>query len=306
MDQAQKDAIAALHGKGDYITTLVGRIYYEIEGSGPPVLIVPGGPGASHTHYHPWFSALADKHTVIYFDPLGTGASDRLNGDTKYSVQGYAADIEILRQGLGFEKISLIGLSFGSLPALEYAIRNPAHVSHLVMSDGHLNADTWQQGNIDNVNHEIQLLFPAVWEKIIALRDQGVLSGDDRYQELSGDVLPSLNWVDPQHPKLYRTGDAGDEPSVRVYSDFMGDDPEWTITGTLLGYDPTPELTDFRIPTLILTGRFDRVTPPAIAYKILNALPDGVGRMVTFERSAHYPWVEEADAYFGVVGEFLG
>jgi pimeloyl-ACP methyl ester carboxylesterase len=81
--------------------------------------------------------------------------------------------------------------------------------------------------------------------------------------------------------------------------------PEWEVTGTLRGYDPSPELATLAIPTLVVTGRYDRVTPPTIAYKLRSACPPDCVQLVVFERSAHRPWVEEADKYFQVVGEFL-
>lgn len=295
-----------VHGLGDYVETDSGRIYYELEGSGPPVFLVPGGPGASHTHYHPWFSALAQNHTVVYFDNLGTGASDRLESRTDYTVQRYACDIEALRLALHFEQINLIGLSFGSLPALEYTVQHAPYVNRLVISNGHLNAATWQEGNIDNVNHEIRTLFPEVWSQMQALRAQGIRSGDSRYQALYAGLLADLNWVDTwNHPQLYHTDDPRDEPNYEVYFGFIGDDPEWTITGTLQGYDPSPKLARCNVPTLIVTGRYDRVTPPAIAYKIQKAFPPNHAQLVVFEKSAHRPWVEESEEYFDVVGKFL-
>ncbi|HAV78633.1 MAG TPA: hypothetical protein DCX53_14895 [Anaerolineae bacterium] len=306
MEHLKKERLT-IHGQGDHITTDAGRIYYELEGSGPPVFLVPGGPGASHSHYHPWFSTLAKSHTVVYFDNLGTGASDRLVSQRDYTVQRYAFDIEALRSALGFEKIKLIGLSFGSLPALEYTTQHSSHVHSLVISNGHLNAATWQEGNIDNVNHEIRTLFPEVWSQMLELRSQGVLSGVSQYQALYEGLLADLNWVDPwHHPSLYQTDDPRDDPNYDVYLGFIGEDPEWTVTGTLQGYDPSPKLAKCNVPTLIVTGRYDRVTPPAIAYKIQEAFPPNHAQLIIFERSAHRPWVEETEKYFDVVTKFLG
>src|SRR4051794_38907193 len=62
-----------IHGNGDYVASPDGRIYYEREGEGPPIVLVAGGPGGSHASFHPWFSRLADAHTVIYFDNIGRG-----------------------------------------------------------------------------------------------------------------------------------------------------------------------------------------------------------------------------------------
>ncbi len=89
-----------------------------------------------------------------------------------------------------------------------------------------------------------------------------------------------------------------------MYAAFVGADPEWEVTGSLAGYDPSGRLATLAVPTLVLTGRHDRVTPPAIAYTLHRLLP-GSARLVVFGRSAHRPWAEEPDAYFGTLAAFL-
>ncbi len=65
------------HPPGNYAVVNGHRLWYEIEGTGEPVLLIPGGPGSSHTYFHPWFSELAKNFKVIYFDAYGRGKSDR-------------------------------------------------------------------------------------------------------------------------------------------------------------------------------------------------------------------------------------
>ena len=281
-------------------------MYYEVEGAGPAVVLVPGGPGVAHLHYHPWFSRLARAHTVVYFDQLGTGRSDRLASPDGYTIDLYSDTIEALRAELGLERVSLIGLSFGALPALDYAARYGAHLSRLVVSNGQLSAQTWQASNIDNVNRELQNQFPELWSELLEMRERGVRSLDTDYQAVIGKVLPHLEWFDPwDHPPLARSDDARERFQEAVYRAFIGDDPEWVVTGTLAGFDPGPALRDVTAPTLAITGRRDRVTTPSVAHAIVEALPRAPSRLVVFERSAHRPWVEETDAYFELVEEFL-
>ncbi|MDX1436494.1 MAG: alpha/beta hydrolase [Anaerolineales bacterium] len=296
----------SIHGKGSMLETDLGRIYYEVEGRGSPVIIVPGGPGASHTHYHPWFSRLAGRHQVVYFDPLGTGRSERRDDPRGYTLAAYAQNIEDLRLALDLASIHLIGVSFGSLPALQYLVSHTEHVDRIVLSNGHLNAATWQAGNIDNVLRELKLLYPQRYQEMMRLRSQGMLSSDPVYQGLFNELMPNLSWVDMDgHPELYSTGEPADDLNLDVYCAFIGDDPEWRVTGSLQGFDPSAQLAQITVPALILTGRYCRVTPPLISYQIRDAFPDGAARVVVFERSAHRPWAEEPEAYFRVVEEFL-
>jgi proline iminopeptidase len=55
----------------------------------------------------------------------------------------------------------------------------------------------------------------------------------------------------------------------------------------------------------VISGRYDRVTPPSVAQAIFDGLTPGKGRLYIFERSAHRPWAEQPDEYFEVVGRFL-
>ena len=190
------------------------------------------------------------------------------------------------------------------MPAVEYALRQPEAVRRLVLSNAQISAETWQRTNIDGVNAELRRLFPREWRQILQLREQGVGSLDPEYQRLVSLVLPDLEWVDPwNHPPLRQpTGGSFEE---RVYSSVIGTDPEWIVDGTLAGYDPLPRLRDLQARTLVIGGRYDRVTPPSVADTIYEALPDDRRELHIFERSAHRPWAEQPEEYFDVVGRFL-
>jgi proline iminopeptidase len=294
-----------------FVPTPDGRIYVEREGnpSGRVVVLACGGPGTSHDHYHPWFSRLAFSRlatgaSVVYFDYSGCGRSDRLDGDSEYSISLFARNIEAVRQHTESESIDLVGLSFGGLPAVEYALGHPGSVRRLVLSNAQISAESWQRTNIDGVNLELQRLFPEEWRRILRLREEGVRSLDPEYQALVAGVLPDLEWVDPWgHPTLEQPSEGGFQE--RVYSSVIGPDPEWEVEGTLRGYDPLPRLQEIGAPTLVISGRYDRVTPPSVAQAIFDGLTPGKGRLYIFERSAHRPWAEQPDEYFEVVGRFL-
>lgn len=290
----------------ELVETPHGRIYVECEGdpSRGVVVLAAGGPGAGHDHYHPWFSRLAARSAVVYFDYTGCGRSDRLPEASEYSIELFADDIDAVRRHVGQVAIDLIGLSFGGLPAVAYALGRPAAVRRLVLSNAQVSAASWQRTNIDGVNAELQRLFPVEWQQICRLRDRGVRSLDGEYQDLVARVLPDLEWVDPWgHPPLNHPEGGGFEEAV--YRSIIGPDPEWIVDGTLRGYDPLPRLQEIQSQTLVVSGRYDRLTPPAVAHEIHDALAPDRRRLHVFERSAHRPWAEQPDEYFDVVGRFL-
>jgi proline iminopeptidase len=296
-----------VHGAGRLVEASgLGQVYYEIEGDGDETtIVVPGGPGVSHVHYHPWFSRLTGVGQVVYFDYPGTGRSSRGLPDT-YTVASYARSIDAVIGTLGVSEASLIGLSFGGIPALHYALDHAPRVKRLVLSNAQLNGTTWQRTNIDAVNRELREQHPHAWQALIALRDDGILSLDDRYQELVAEALPAMEWYSPSdRPHLRQPDTVEDEFNPEVYRAFCGDDPEWVLGGELAHYDRSTELADVRTPTLVVTGRYDRLTPPAVALEIKDLLRGAPVRLVAFEKSGHRPWAEQPEEYFELVREFL-
>ena len=79
------------------------KLWYEMKGSGDPIVLIPGGPGNSHLYLTPWFDKLAKNHKVIFYDALGRGNSGRAKDSTEYSFKRDVEDLEGLRKTLGFD-----------------------------------------------------------------------------------------------------------------------------------------------------------------------------------------------------------
>lgn len=301
------DAQAQVSAHAGEVATPHGRIHYEVLGAGPPILLIAGGPGSSHTSLRPEFDRLAASHTVVYFDNIGRGRSSaQLPVGVRHSPERDVQDVESLRVALGFERIALLGHSYGGYPALLYAARYPERLSHLVISSSGHGAVAWQR-NIDNVNRFIQNQFPETWARIESMRATGVRSCAEEYQELYGHGISSLYWRNQAARKMRKLfSDApGDQHRMSVYCEIIGDDPEWRVGGAMASMDARPLLAKTRVPSLITAGRFDPVSPPAVAYEIRDAFPLGVAHVSIFEESSHRPWAEEPEAYFEQLKRFL-
>ena len=132
-----------MHGNGEHVETDAGRVYVELEGDGPLVILAGGGPGVGHAHYHPWFSRLAERRMVAYVDYPGTGRSGPADDHT---LEHYAAALEGIRRHVGAEQTAMVALSFGGLPALGHALAYPGALDALVLSNAQVSAATWSRG----------------------------------------------------------------------------------------------------------------------------------------------------------------
>src|SRR5215469_9399599 len=98
-------------------------IYYKIIGRGAPLMVVHGGPGASHDYLLPGLLPLARSNKLVFIDERGSGRSEKLEDPNKYTVENMVEDVEAVRQALNLGKISLLGHSYGGVLAQAYALK---------------------------------------------------------------------------------------------------------------------------------------------------------------------------------------
>jgi len=109
-------------------------IYYVAFGNGSPLVVLHGGPGASHDYFLPWLLPLARTHRLIFIDERGSGRSQRLQDTSLYTVEGDVEDLEAVRVALHLGKISLLGHSCGGVLAQAYALKYQQNLSHLILN----------------------------------------------------------------------------------------------------------------------------------------------------------------------------
>src|SRR4030081_899494 len=108
-------------------------IYYKAVGHGAPLMIVHGGPGASHEYLLPYVLPLMRTSRLIFIDERGSGRSSKLEDTKQYTIGNMVEDIETVRQALGLGKVSLLGHSYGGALAQAYALRYQKNLSHLIL-----------------------------------------------------------------------------------------------------------------------------------------------------------------------------
>ena len=108
-------------------------LFVEVVGQGYPLLLMHGGPGADHWTMLP-FRRCADQFTLVFYDHRCNGRSQGAPVSSM-TFENLTADADALRQKLGFKRWAVLGHSFGGQVALEYALRYPGSLSHLVLLD---------------------------------------------------------------------------------------------------------------------------------------------------------------------------
>jgi proline iminopeptidase len=108
-------------------------LFVEVIGHGYPLVLMHGGPGADHWSLMP-LRSCADQFTLVFYDHRCNGRSEG-SPVSSMTWENLTADADALRQKLGFEKWAVLGHSFGGHVALEYALRYPDSLSHLLLLD---------------------------------------------------------------------------------------------------------------------------------------------------------------------------
>jgi proline iminopeptidase len=297
--------LPAWHGHGRTVQGPQGAVYFAVEGQGPPVVLVAGGPGGSHASFHPWFSKLATRYTVVYLDNVGRGRAGALPANTQPSVARDASDIEVVRKALGVARVSVIGHSYGGMVAAAYLAQHNDTARCTVFSNAVPSATAWQAG-LQTQQAMAAEQTPEAWQQILALRALGTKSSDAKYMALWDESELDTYWYSPAHAtRAPAVTDKRDQPRADVYAAFLGDDPEWAVGGALAGFDVSAALAKQRLPVLVVSGRYDRAVSPRVALALHQVFGPGVSTLKTFTKSGHRPWLEEHAAYFAAVTRFL-
>jgi proline iminopeptidase len=292
------------HPKGSHRQVFGKKIWVEIAGKGEPLLLIPGGGGGSHDYYHPYFDALAATRQVIYYDGFGRGSSDHAKEPREYSFARDVEEVEALRKALGLDRIDVYGHSYGGMVAQAYAVKYPQSVRRLILANTPITGRAWQESN-EHINNEIRLFLPEIWKRVEKVRGQGKLSNSPEHQAAFLDVILKMfemfYFYDPAKVKAI----VFDEHTFNAeeYYQIAGPDADFQLGSEMLAFDHTAELGNLKMPVLVIAGRADGIVYPAVALRFKRYLTQA--EMVIFEKSGHFPFIEETDKQVEVIKTFL-
>ncbi|WP_243346860.1 alpha/beta fold hydrolase [Parabacteroides sp. FAFU027] len=287
---------------GKYYTVNGAKLWTVSFGKGKSLFIIAGGPGYAHFGLRT-LDSLSLDNTLVYYDAFGRGKSDTAQNLSEYTLKRDIDDLEGLRKAMGFKKINILGHSYGSVVAQGYALRYPENVNHLILiSPLHSNA-MWQENN-DNCNREIKINYPEVWDTLMIIRKQGYKSTSPLYQRLCERIpLGFLYAYNPENLNILAQLKYPNRLNPRIYYQMTGEDGDFTVGSDIGRFDYRNELKNLKMPVLIIAGRFDRVSVPWMMVQYKEYCPQA--QLVMFEKSGHFPFLEEYDKTMAVIRAFL-
>jgi len=257
-----------------FVETEGEQIYYEVTGTGPPVVLCHGL-GGNHAIWYQQVPALSQEYQVITWDQRGFGRST--NENKKSSPMTAVRDLMALLDHLHIEKAHLIGQSMGGWAVMGFALEMPQRVITVTLAD--------TIGGI--YTREIGELFDAFIQHAM--------------QSLPPDKLPIT-----QHPAVGAELTESDPAKAFLYKQIGSIAPPPPANMGLLlrqtAYDPGRILA-FNLPVLFIVGENDPIFPHAavkdaarqIKYAKLRLIPD----------TGHSPYFEDPDAWNDIVLGFL-
>lgn len=249
--------------------------YLDTGGDGTPVLLLHAFPLSSKM-WEPQIDALGDRYRFIAPDLSGFGASDA--PEDGYSMERWAGEVEVLLDEVGSDKVVLAGLSMGGYLGFECLRRFGDRFSALVLADTKAEADP-----------------PEGIEKRTKQQQQVRDGGRD---ELIGGLAGAL----------LSESTTQNKPDVVERARALMDNPPAGFVGALEAMknrpDSTGELASIKIPTLIIVGENDGVTPPEAARKMHEHIEGS--RLVVIPEAGHLSNLEAPEAFNGALAEFLG
>jgi proline iminopeptidase len=281
-------------------------IYYQTLGQGTPLLIVHGGPGASHDYFLPYLLPLARHHKLIFIDERGSGKSEKLDDPAGYTVENMVQDTEAVREGLNLGRISLLGHSYGGVLAQAYALKYQANLTHLILcSTFH---STTKMNEV--FRHMLANMTPELRDRILSLEKSGLFGKGKDYEKnrYPNDYMIAA-WAEGYFPYLYqRRPDANYDPiangnmSWDLYREMWGSNGEYVIDGNLKSVEYAERLKTIKTPTLITAGDHDECAPSLS--EEMHGLISG-SKLVIFPQSGHMNFVDQPALFNKTVSDFL-
>lgn len=253
------------------------QLYYEVKGTGYPLLLVHAGVADSRT-WDSQFEAFSKEYQVIRFDLRGFGRSNMPSG----SFSNHE-DVRALLDFLEIEKVLLLGISFGGLIALDFTLAHPNYVKALVLGAPSVSGASPSER------------IRQFWEAEDAALEKGDLEGATE--------LNLRLWVDGPHRKADQVSSEVRELVREMQLNIFKKEIPGDIDEIDLEPPAIERLGEVKIPAQVMVGDLDLEEKLELADRLVREMPDCT--KVVMPDVAHMLNMEKPDAFNRSVLEFL-
>lgn len=278
-----------------------GRIYVRVNGDlksrRAPVVLIHGGPGASHAYLLAAVQLASDRAVILY-DQLDSGLSDHPGDPANWTVERFASELGAIRAALGLSRLHLVGHSWGSAIALKYAAQRPSGLVSLTLGSPFVSARSW----VASLQSRLATLSQPQ-QTAITRHDAGEAIDDHDYRNAIS-VFNSrfvARHPEPAYITAYRRRIGVKDNDALAETMFGPGDI--AVTGTLRNYDSEPLLSSVQAPTLVLCGQYDEMTP-LIAFRLSHHLPRR--RIATIPEAGHLTPLDQPELFVAALRRHLG
>jgi proline iminopeptidase len=269
----------------------VGNItlHARVAGRGQPMIVLHGGPDFDIAYLLPELDQLADTYRLIYYDQRGRGKSADGVRPEDVTLASDLADLDAIRTHYQIDAPILLGHSWGTVLALEYALRNPSRVSRLILMNPAPVSAT-----------QLAVLRKSyVGQLGTEMERQREITASAAYKAADPETVAARYRIHFRHG-LRRAADY-DKLMARMSAQFRAQGANgilkaWAIESRLYrdtwdrpDYDLLPKLGSLRTPTLVIVGEHDFI-PPEIAAQIAGTLPNAT--LATIKDCGHFSYLE--------------
>ncbi|MEO6699918.1 MAG: proline iminopeptidase-family hydrolase [Jatrophihabitantaceae bacterium] len=281
-----------------------GQTWYRITGElaanaeRAPLVVVHGGPGATHDYCLAMAELAADGRAVIHYDQFGCGrSSHRPDWDpSRWTVQLFIDELAALIDQLGLTSYHLLGQSWGGMLGPEFVLAHPDGIRSLSICDSPASMQLW----IEAANTLRAQLPAEVQQTLTEHEDAGTIDSPDYAAATTVFYDRHVCRVVPNPPEVAASFQALEaNPSVYL---AMNGPTEFHVTGSLKPWSVIDRLPGIRVPTLVVAGEYDEAMP-LVWQPFLDQIPDV--RSHVFADASHMPHVEQPAEFLQVVGDFL-
>lgn len=287
------------------ITTPKGtfRVWTKRIGNNPAikVLLLHGGPGLTHEYleaFDSYFPGAGIEY--YYYDQLGSAYSDQPNEPELWDVARFVEEVEQVRQALKLDQSNfyLFGQSWGGVLAMEYALKYQQHLKGLIISNMMASGPAYNE-------YAQKVLMPAMDQKVLAeIKELEAKKDYDnpRYMELLIPThyvnhilrMPPDQWPDPVNRAFKHI-------NPDIYIPMQGPS-ELGLSGKLLNWDRTNDLTKITPPTLVIGAGHDTMDP---AHMEMMAKKVQKGRYLFCPNGSHLALYDDQKTYMEGVIKFI-